>query len=458
MKNTLQAGFARIDVTPILGIKIAGYYKERIADGILDALEANAVALSDGKNTVVLISVDHCGLKMVYTDDYRTYAAEILGIPKEAIFIHSTHTHTGPMMPPVDEYDEESDFSTADQISVEYVGFLRRKIADVAKMAVEDLKPARVGYAISKAENIAFIRRFKMKDGSTATNPGPDNPNIDHPIGAVDERVNVLRFDRKGAESIVLVNFGDHPDVVGGNKLSADWPGFLRKTVEKSLDNTKCIFFNGVQGDVNHVNVHPRGGDLNDMFLDFDDVMRGYGHARHMGRVVAGAVMQVYDKVKYIDVDTVSFANKIVKIPANTPSADELPLAHKYNDLHLAGKDDEIPFKAMGLTTAVAKAARIVRLEHGPEFFPMVLSAINIGKLVMIGIPGEPFTKIGVALKNTSDFDLVLPCCLTNGSEGYFPMKDAYEEGGYEAGSSNFKAGVAELLVKEGQDLIKTLK
>lgn len=46
----------------------------------------------------------------------------------------------------------------------------------------------------------------------------------------------------------MLVSFADHPDTVGGCKISADWPGFVRRTVEKVLDNTKCIFFNGKQG------------------------------------------------------------------------------------------------------------------------------------------------------------------------------------------------------------------
>lgn len=454
--NNLKVGFARLDVTPALGIEIAGYYKVRIADGVLDNLEANAVAFSDGKKTAVIISVDHCGIKQFYTDKFRAYASEVTGLPKDAIIIHSTHTHTGPQLPAVDKYDEDG--GKDDLAGRKYVDLLCHKIADAAKMAIDDLKPAKFGYAVSKAPHISFIRRFKMKDGSTATNPGPDNPNIDHPIGDVDERVNVLRFDRDGADSVVLVNFGDHPDVVGGNKLSADWPGFLRRSLEKSLDNVKCVFCNGAQGDVNHVNVHPRGGDSNDMFLDFDDVMRGYGHARHMGRVVAGAVLQVFDKVNYVDVENIDFINRPINVPANLPSPDEIPLAHKYNDLHLAGKDSEIPFKAMGLTTAVAKAARIVRLENGPDSFPMALAGLKIGNVALVGIPGEPFTGIGVELKESEKFDLVLPCCMTNGSEGYFPMKDAYDEGGYEAGSSNFKAGVAELLVKEGKALLDELK
>ena len=37
--NNLQAGFARVNVTPMMGICINGYFKDRIADGVLDELE-----------------------------------------------------------------------------------------------------------------------------------------------------------------------------------------------------------------------------------------------------------------------------------------------------------------------------------------------------------------------------------------------------------------------------------
>ena len=52
----------------------------------------------------------------------------------------------------------------------------------------------------------------------------------------------------------------------------------------------------------------------------------------------------------------------------------------------------------------------------------------------------------------------MLPCCLTNGDAGYFPMRDAYDEGGYEARSSDFKAGVAELIIAEGKELLNSLR
>ncbi len=61
-------------------------------------------------------------------------------------------------------------------------------------------------------------------------------------------------------------------------------------------------------------------------------------------------------------------------------------------------------------------------------------------------------------MKESPDWAAVLPCCLTNGGEGYFPMLDAYEEGGYEARSSRFGAGTAEKIVGEGLALLRELK
>ena len=297
-----------------------------------------------------------------------------------------------------------------------------------------------------------------MKDGTARTNPGVNNPDIVAPIGITDESVHVIRFDREGAETVVITNFANHPDVVGGNKISSDWPGMTRRFVEKAIDNTKCIFFNGAQGDVNHVNVHPKAGDFNDMFNDFDGCSRGYGHARHIARVVTGAVMSVYDKVEYLEADKVKFMQKIVEMPSNKPDPKDLPLAHKYNDLHNAGRDDEIPYKAMMLTTVVAEAARMVRLENAPDTFPLLFSAVAIGDVAMFGIPGEPFNGVGRAIKKAEGWKMVIPCCNTNAKIGYFPMMDSYDEGGYEARGCNFKAGVAERIIEEGKEILASLR
>ena len=444
----LEAGFARLDVTPLLGIGLSGYYVPRVSDGVLDPLEANALMLRGEGKTLALISVDNCGLAptAVY-DRCRQRVAEAVGTDPECVFISATHTHTSPFW-------GEGD----DPAVLEYTDWLERRLADAARLAAADLRPARMGHGVGHAPNVAFVRRFRMRDGSIRTNPGVNHPDIVEPIGQVDDRVNVLRFQRDGADDIALVNFGNHPDVVGKCKFSADWPGFLRRRVEKALDGVRCIFFNGAQGDVNHVNTHPTGGDMNDLFMDFDDVSRGYLHADHIGNVVAGAVLQVYDKVCWQQADRLTSMIRLVSVPANVPPPEALPLARKYAALHSSGRDAEIPYEGMALTTVVAEAERMLRLEHGPSAFRIPLTAMAIGSVALIGLPGEPFTGIGTALKEAPGWDLVLPCCITNGYEGYFPMREAYDEGGYEARSSVYAAGVAEQLIAEGLDMLDELR
>ncbi len=445
--NTLQAGFARVNVTPPLGIPMRGYFQTRLAEGVLDELEINTLALACGDTKVVLMTLDAGAIETPDVNIFIENVAEETGLPKEAIIIHAIHTHTAGSI----------SFTSTNELVKGYSEFLRRRFRDVARMALDDLKPARMGWAVSKAPNVAFIRRFRMKDGSVRTNPGVGNPDILYPIGDVDERVNVLRFDREGAETIVLGNMGNHPDCIGGLKFSADWPGFFRRILEKSLDNVKAIFFNGAEGDLNHINVNAKDGLLNHLHFDFD-APRGYTYSRHVGNVMASAAMQVYEVVNYVDVDSIKFARKIIELPSNMPTPEEMPLAHKYNELHDAGRDDEIPFEGMELTTVIADACRKVHLENGPESFFLSMSAVAIGNIALLGMPAEPFNAVGVGIKEAEGWDMVMPTCMTNGREGYFPTKDAYDEGGYEAKTSLYKAGAAEQLIREGKDLLATLR
>ena len=72
-----------------------------------------------------------------------------------------------------------------------------------------------------------------------------------------DNNVRLLRFKRSGKncdkKDIAFVNFSTHADVIHGNKISADWPGFTRRFVEKDID-ALCICTVGFEGDSNHCN------------------------------------------------------------------------------------------------------------------------------------------------------------------------------------------------------------
>ena len=49
--NSLQVGFAAVNIDPPLGIPVRGYYVPRRASGILRSIEIRMIALSAGQET-----------------------------------------------------------------------------------------------------------------------------------------------------------------------------------------------------------------------------------------------------------------------------------------------------------------------------------------------------------------------------------------------------------------------
>lgn len=452
----LSAGFSRVNITPMLGIEMYGYYGTREADGILDELEINAIALACGDQKALLFTADQCGIVQSIIADFRTAISAATGVPEGAIFIHATHSHTGPYLVDREHSDPtvlsniiDTDPSEAQKkLQTEYYHFFRHRIVDAAVLALADLKPARMSWGTAVAPKVAFVRRYRMKDGSAATNPGRLNPNIVESLGKADEQVCILRFERDGGSAILLVNFGNHPDVISGTKLSADWPGHTRRILEKIVPETNCIFFNGTMGDVNHV----------DVSIPADFGPTKYALSKHIGQVIAGGVLQALDKLQYHEVRDLRAATRTIYVPSNKAQPEELSEAHRIHALHMAGKDDEIPGEGMAKAEKYAGAARMVRLESAPDAFHMNISAVALGNIVLLGTPGQLFAHSGYALKAIPGWDLVIPTSQTNGSEGYFPHLSAYKEGGYEAAASNFKVGSAELIVEETAKLLHDLK
>ncbi len=443
MASEFKAGFARVDITPPIGTGLSGYSMVRISDGIKDTLDLNAVAFSDGSNKAVVISADIINFR-AYFNLYRQQVAKAAGLPPEAVFIACTHTHTGPV---IGACIYGQTFDSFDKAST-YERFVGERLADVAQLAIADLAPAKLSIARGEAKNISFIRRYRMKDGTCRTNPGRDNPDVVGPVGKPDEMVQLVRIDREGHDAIAIVNFQCHPDTIGGTKISADWPRVVRETVERALDGVKCIFINGAQGDSNHICVDssrkiPSGRNI---------------VYRHMGRVVAGAVLGAWDACEPVAAGKVGFGVRETKVKTNRPKPEELPEAERIWALYKAGKLSQIPGTGMQRTTNEAAARRKVYLKDGPDYFDFPLSAVTVGdSLAFVGFPGEPFTAYGTILKEKSPFRMTVPACITNGNFGYLPTDEALRETGYETQGSLFAVGLEQSIVAGHTDQLNRL-
>ena len=458
-----KAGYAKTDITPPLGVFMPGYYKDRRAKEVLDPLEVVCVAFSDGNTKAVVMQLDTEALSDTVADDMRNAVVKATGLDRNAVILHASHTHDGGHLAMKQKMGASSIGRGEDEISDIYRRMAVSRVADAAVNALRNLKPAKLSYQRSTAKRISFGRRYLMKDGRVRTNPGVNNPDIDKPYGPpADEEVQVLRIDCEGDRPICVINFQTHPDVVGNETLTADWPGLTRTVFEAAtMGKTRCIVLNGTQGDVNHVNVMPRPGERNGLKRDFDDVDRGYDHAWHMANVLAGSALSVWMKCIPLESGEVRFAMRQVRVPANkAKDTDEknLAWAEKVWAMHQAGKDAELPWKGMELTTEVARARRIINMSKHADFHDLPLYGITIGKSVAFGgFPGEPFNDIGKRVKKESPFTITLLTCLTNGSRGYFPFSDAYQTGGYESATSPFGPSVADDLIAGKLKLLNSL-
>ena len=399
------------------------------------------MAFSDRRgNTAAVVSLDIIGIRQQEMDIIRRRAAGKNGIPYEAVFVACTHTHTGP----------EISAGRLFKNDPAYNEYLFDRISDAVTLAIADLKETRVEAACGKAEDISFVRRYRMKDGSVKTNPGLD-PDVVGPIGTPDETVQLVKLIREGAPDIAIVNFQVHPDTVGGTGLSADYPGFVRRTLENALQGEKdgkgvhVVYFNGAQGDTNHLKI------------GFER-KKGTGHAEHMGRVIAGAVLSIYSYTEPVEGEWVDWGQKTAVVPSNRGTAEQVAAAKelvRFHDEDFEGFSKAYP--GMMAATVLGEANTWISHENGPDSFGLYLTCVSAGGVAFVGLPGEPFTDIGRGVKAGSPYAMTIPCCCANGYQGYFPTYDAYAEGGYEARSSNFKAGVAETLIDTAVELTQEI-
>ena len=418
----LKAGFARLDVTPPLGTFIPGAGIQRFSEKVLDPIFLNALAISLDGETVIIVAADFLAIGMQYANELRDVIAKRTGVPVKNIMIHALHQHSAiELRAPRATNNMMGDFT--------FLDVLYRKFSDVAFLAVNDLTECSLSTGIKETEEtIAFIRRYYMKDGSIATNPIGKYQEVERRYADADNRVRLLRFKREGAKDIALVNFQTHPDVIHKNVTSADWPGFVRKFVEHEyLDEVDCLVTVGVQGDCNHC----------DFFLpEYKD---GYGHSKHMGRVIANAVIAMWDKTEPVTVDSLTSSMEIVYNKTRT-EGEEL-----YDEMKEMSKDKDGVIARDPSYTTYANMMRIVAIrESAPIYKKLPVSVINLGPVAFVGFGGEPFTQYGWNVRAACPDRFILTSCNTNGSEGYLVTTKAFSEGGYEASSTPFTPGLEE--------------
>jgi len=437
----LQVGAASAKITPPLGVPMAGYYSERLAEGVHDDLWAKAIVIEKDGVKAALVALDLISTKREIVEAARDEIHKQTGIPGAHVMISATHAHTGPILSGGSKRIDA--LGGKRPVAEQYTADLPGRIVEAIKAAHGRIAAAKTSAALGREEHLSFNRRFHMKDGTVGWNPGKLNPNILRPVAPIDPEVPLVYWESASGKPLAAyVNFAMHLDTVGGLQLSADYPYTLARLLsEFKGPEMLAVFTVGTCGDVNHVNVH------------WANPQKGHGEAARIGTILAAEALKTFERLQPVEATRLAVRTEIVPLALPKIQPGEVEKARQIAARHSAKQGKQPSF----LETVNAYKVLDVQARQGKPLEAEV-QVIALGRdLAWVGLPGEVFVELGMAIKAASPFERTIVVELANGSIGYVPTKRAYAEGNYEAVSARCAEGSGELLVDASLRLLRQL-
>lgn len=434
-----RVGAAQVDITPKNGTPMAGYYKFRAVEGVLDPIYAKTIVVEQDGSHAALIVLDVSGTTRPVVVAARTLIQEQCGIEADHVMISATHTHTGPQLPRGSLIDDITQANSAPGTA--YVDALPALIAKSVSEAKAKLAPARPSVAMGKAEGLSFNRRVLRQGSEKAIwQPGHINPSIEKPAGPVDPEVGILVFDSASSQAsplAALVNFAMHPTSVGGGvRVSADYPGVLTRSLsERKGGSMQAVFANGCCGNINHT----------------DYVTGKRRTTQELGTALADAALAAWPGLTALPTHAPRSRSVTVTLPRR-----------KFSEADIAkAKDVAARMMTENLGTVPMAEAVCILETVGKQDVPLLADVQVISfsdDVAILALPGEIFVELGLAIKKASPFKHTFIAELSNGSIGYVPNREAYPQGNYEVVSARGEAGTGELLVETALKLLNEVK
>lgn len=353
--RALEAAAAKVDITPDLKTEktwLAGFgAKGRKPTGVHDPLYARLVMLREGKTTIALVGLDLLGFYINDTDKLRRAWAN--GDDDKIIFVHATHTHSGP-----DTVGLWGPMVGVSGINARYQERISREIVAALILLEGQLRPA------------------TASGGHGALNPRGLCRDLRDPQ-VLDPSLSVLRLKDAGGKSVAtIVNWSCHPEVIGRENtlLTADYPGPLCARVEEKTGGA-CLFLTGAIGGL----------------MSPDTAIENFYETARIGTAVADAALALKTQSRG---GGLSYRSERVRVPVE--NSRYLLFLSALTSGHRLYRADGSVIPAWRAWPLSLRHLIFGLKENERPWVETEVSVLDIGPARLLGMPAEVFPELAI--------------------------------------------------------------
>lgn len=401
----LQIGIAKTDITPPVGIFLAGYANRlEPSEEVYLPLTATIIALDDGENAAIIVGAEILGF-YEHTDAVRETIGQKTGLLPHQIMLNGSHTHCGPVL-------RDMDRERHGHLDDAYIASLIAKITQSAEKAWHNRAPAVLKFGTGIC-TFATNRRLPDENGDFQMRPNPKGP--------VDHTVSVLSIETpEGQKKGVVFSYACHPTSRGGLLIGGDYVGFALQHIEQHNPNLQACFLQGCAGDI-------KPGPVDSTANTF--AQRSIEQVQQLGEQLGQTVNAILQSPDLAPITgTLNITNRI--IPLETE-----PVNWQHIEDSLQNPNPVVQNWAKHFQSSKDLPDAIVTQ------IPFEVQTLSLGSaFALVALSGEMTVEYALRLKKelAPHFDHMLICAYANHIIGYVPVKRQIPEGGYEVTTNQY--------------------
>jgi len=492
----LQIGWSEIDITPDKKASLAGQFAERISEYVEKPIVATAMAVDNGADQMVLVSVDLVGVSYNLVAAVREILAKNdVGLDPMKVVFSAIHTHTAPGYPrhqtsqavlaaaggidnlratleqflqPGQKYVEKVNVSSNPDIvsGQEYFEFVTQRLAQVTLDAWNAREEASFSNAFGRAV-VGMCRRVGYNDGSAQMWGDANTAVFEALEGGNDSGIELLYvFNKEKKLTGVVANLACPAQCVQHRLfVSPDFWGEVRMLLRKHFGEDVYLLAQcsaaGDQCPVDLVRWVEPESDVNDPNLKrnnppkrkADPSMFDLAGMRKAGKRIANEIIEVWNEGLDEPQAEPAFEHRVLtmQLPIRRATLTDLNNAKKGIRDYLRDVQGDVDYNDVANLQVHLGILNRFRLQEIMDVLDTEVHIIRLGTIAIASNPFELFLDYGNQIKARSDAEQTFLIQLANGTEGYLPTAKAERGGHYSAFISSGQVGHVggEQLVRE---------